>query len=64
MKEKNLKPSQIVYVGDDIPDIRVMRMVGVPVCPSNAAQEVKEISCYISFAEAEKVACATSSNRR
>ena len=49
MKEKNLKPSQIVYVGDDIPDIRVMRMVGVPVCPSDAAQEVKEISCYISF---------------
>lgn len=49
MEEKNLKSSQIVYVGDDIPDIRVMRMVGVPVCPADAAEEVKEISCYISF---------------
>ena len=48
MEEKNVQPSQIVYVGDDIPDIRVMRMIGVPVCPADAAEEVKEISCYIS----------------
>lgn len=46
--EKNIGLSQMVYVGDDIPDIRVMKMVGVPVCPADAAEEVKQISCYIS----------------
>lgn len=45
---KGLKPSQVVFMGDDIPDLRVMQRVGVPVCPSDAASEIKEISCYIS----------------
>jgi 3-deoxy-D-manno-octulosonate 8-phosphate phosphatase (KDO 8-P phosphatase) len=43
-----LTQEQIVYMGDDIPDIGPMRVVGVPCCPSDAAQEVKEISIYIS----------------
>ncbi len=50
MDEKRLKPEQIVYVGDDIPDLRVMQMVGIPVCPADAAHEIKEISVYISHA--------------
>lgn len=54
MAAKNLKPEQIVYMGDDIPDIGVMRMVGVPVCPADAAEEVKEISVYISNREGGK----------
>ena len=54
MAEKNLKPEQVVYMGDDIPDIGVMRMVGVPVCPADAAEEVKEISVYISNREGGK----------
>ncbi len=48
IKEKNIKPEQVVYMGDDIPDMRVMQKVGVPVCPADAAEEVKEISVYIS----------------
>lgn len=38
----------ILYMGDDLPDIEVMRRVGVPTCPANAAPEVKRISQYIS----------------
>jgi 3-deoxy-D-manno-octulosonate 8-phosphate phosphatase (KDO 8-P phosphatase) len=46
--ENNIDPSTILYMGDDIPDYSVMKKVGVPVCPSNAATEIKEISVYIS----------------
>ena len=48
MAERGLTPEEIVYVGDDIPDYPAMKMVGVPVCPSDAAEEIKEISVYIS----------------
>ena len=48
MKEKNLKKEQIVYMGDDMPDYPVMQMVGVPVCPADASEEIKQISVYIS----------------
>lgn len=44
----NLNPEEILYMGDDIPDYQVMKLIGMPVCPSDAAQEIKEISRYIS----------------
>ena len=48
MKQYQLTPDQIIFMGDDIPDIQVMRRVGVPVCPADAAEEVKQISVYVS----------------
>ena len=48
METNNLKPEQIVYMGDDIPDYPVMKMVGLPVCPADASSEIKDISLYIS----------------
>jgi len=51
MEDNNLKPEQIVYMGDDIPDYRVMKKVGVPVCPADAVEEIKNISVYISDKE-------------
>ncbi|MBN2638833.1 MAG: HAD-IIIA family hydrolase [Bacteroidales bacterium] len=48
IQNKGLKASQILYMGDDIPDIPVMKQVGVPVCPMDAAEEVKAVSVYIS----------------
>jgi len=48
MAEKGLKPEEIVFMGDDIPDIRVMQSVGLAACPADAADEVKAISAYIS----------------
>jgi 3-deoxy-D-manno-octulosonate 8-phosphate phosphatase (KDO 8-P phosphatase) len=35
-------------MGDDIPDLEVMKLARVPVCPSDADSEVKQISLYIS----------------
>ncbi|MDD4192709.1 MAG: HAD hydrolase family protein [Mangrovibacterium sp.] len=40
--------AEILYMGDDLVDYRAMSMVGLPVCPSDAAQEIQEISLYIS----------------
>ena len=48
MKEKGLTQDQVAYMGDDIPDMRAMKRVGVPVCPADAAPEIKEICCYVS----------------
>ncbi len=38
----------VCYMGDDIPDFRVMQMVGLAVCPGDAAPEIKAISAYVS----------------
>lgn len=43
-----LKPEEILYMGDDIPDYLVMQKVGLPTCPQDAVQEIKGISKYIS----------------
>lgn len=47
-KKYNLQLSQILYMGDDLPDYDVMRIVGIPTCPQNADSEIKQISMYIS----------------
>lgn len=44
----NIQPDEILYMGDDIPDYDVMKRVGVPTCPNDAAQEIKDISIYVS----------------
>jgi 3-deoxy-D-manno-octulosonate 8-phosphate phosphatase (KDO 8-P phosphatase) len=40
---------EILYMGDDIPDYGPMRLVGLPCCPADATNEIKEISKYISL---------------
>jgi len=44
----NIKPENILYMGDDIPDYLVMKKVGLPSCPKDAVPEIQEISLYIS----------------
>ncbi len=51
VKDYDLDPKKIVYMGDDIPDYKVMKKVGVPVCPADAVEEIKDISIYISDKE-------------
>jgi 3-deoxy-D-manno-octulosonate 8-phosphate phosphatase (KDO 8-P phosphatase) len=48
LKDKGISHDEVLYMGDDIPDIPVMKKVGVPVCPLDAAEEVRNISVYIS----------------
>lgn len=48
MTRNNLQQEEVVYVGDDIPDIEAMKAVGLAVAPADAADDVKEIAGYIS----------------
>lgn len=43
-----LADEEVIFMGDDIPDLEVMRRVGCPCCPSDACAEVKEVSVYVS----------------
>lgn len=43
-----LELSDILYMGDDLPDYEAMQRVGIPTCPRDAAPEIKQISLYIS----------------
>ena len=45
---KGLKYEEILYMGDDIPDIEPMSRVGVPVCPADAAVDVIRAARYVS----------------
>ena len=44
----DLKPEEILYMGDDVPDIVVMEQVAVAACPQDAVSDVKEIANYVS----------------
>lgn len=46
-----LSDDEVMFMGDDIPDLQVMRRVGCPVCPKDACPEVKEVSLYVSDAK-------------
>jgi len=48
LEEHKIDPEHVVYMGDDIPDYKVMKSIGIPVCPADASEEIKEISIYIS----------------
>ncbi len=48
LKANSLIAEQVLYMGDDVPDIAAMKLSGLPVCPADAVNEVKEISVYIS----------------
>ena len=48
ISSNKINANEILYMGDDVPDYEVMKIVGVAVCPNDAAQEIKEISIYVS----------------
>lgn len=43
-----LSKEQILYMADDLPDLPAMAAVGLPCCPADAVEEVKQASRYIS----------------
>ncbi len=47
-RKYQLTDEEILYMGDDIPDYELMQQAGCPVCPADAAPEIKEISIYTS----------------
>ena len=44
----DLKPEEVMYLGDDMPDIPVMMACGCGATPSDAVAEVLEIADYVS----------------
>lgn len=47
-KKYGLEDSEILFMGDDIPDFEVMKIAGIPVCPADADSEIKQAALYIS----------------
>lgn len=47
MANHSLRPEEVAYAGDDIPDLPAMLAVGLPVAPADAAVEIKEAAKYI-----------------
>ncbi len=48
MIQHQIQHENILYMGDDIPDLEVLKIAALPCCPSDAVQEVKAIAKYIS----------------
>ena len=48
MHNHNINSTQLLYMGDDIPDIKAMDLAGLPCCPADAAQEIRKKSFYVS----------------
>jgi 3-deoxy-D-manno-octulosonate 8-phosphate phosphatase (KDO 8-P phosphatase) len=48
VKKNQLDLNDILFMGDDVPDIAVMKVVGFPVCPADAIEDIKSICHYIS----------------
>lgn len=54
LQEQGLATGDTLYMGDDIPDLLCMHTAGIPVCPADAAEEVKATAVYISPREGGK----------
>jgi 3-deoxy-D-manno-octulosonate 8-phosphate phosphatase (KDO 8-P phosphatase) len=48
LHDHDIDLSQVLYMGDDIPDYDLMRAVGLPACPADACEEIRTVSKYIS----------------
>ena len=46
--KKNISPDNILYMGDDNPDIKPLKVVGISSCPKDASVDVKSICDYVS----------------
>lgn len=48
MLKEGLKPEEVAFMGDDIPDLPCLRYAGLPCAPFDAAWEAKETALYVS----------------
>lgn len=46
MEREQLKPEEVAYVGDDVPDLAPMSYVGLPVTPADGSRDTKAIAKY------------------
>ncbi len=48
LQKYSLTDAEVMYMGDDIPDMEILRRVGCPVCPKDACPDVKDACIYVS----------------
>ncbi len=48
LSDKGFSNEQWIYMGDDIPDLEVMKMAGLASCPADAVPEIKKAAHYVS----------------
>ena len=48
LSKHNIDSKNVLYMGDDLPDIPAMILAAIASCPQDAVQEVKEVCDYIS----------------
>lgn len=48
MERNGFSPSEVAYVGDDVPDYECMKLAGLAVAPSDCAADIMRIADYIS----------------
>lgn len=46
MQEKGWTWSQILFMGDDLPDLPLLQKAGVPCCPADSVPEVSAVALY------------------
>ncbi|WP_316832149.1 HAD-IIIA family hydrolase [Pedobacter aquatilis] len=56
LSAKNITAGEVLYMGDDIPDLKVMQLVGLATCPADAVEEIKAIANFISPYQGGKTA--------
>lgn len=48
MSQHALRPEEVLFMGDDIPDLAAMGIAGLPVCPADAVPDIQQAARYIS----------------
>ena len=48
LEKNNLKWEEVLYMGDDLPDLSLLEKAGLSCCPADAVSEVKSMVKYIS----------------
>lgn len=48
LNSSGLSSGQVLFIGDDIPDLQLMKLAGLSACPSDAVEEIKALADYIS----------------
>lgn len=50
LRELNVTPNQVCYIGDDLPDLPALLSVGFAACPADAVPEVRAAVHYVAEA--------------
>ncbi len=53
-EQHKIKWSEVLFMGDDIPDYEVMKQVGLSLAPADAATEIKQKLIIFRYCQADK----------